>query len=182
MSIVPSSCNEVSDVEPDVPSDVLAAFLGAASVTPPRKRAKSSPTAKSATPDKSIQDPLLADVYAKLPKVNKGTFLIWSSSTGPGNFLLSQRPDHCPVLNVQSLWAYINFVQKDKYVNLSRINPKVLQAISQVYRDSKRRGLSVYGKTAVCVPVMMAVKSALQEPSTVVPATPKSTPAMVIIR
>ncbi|KAJ7205299.1 hypothetical protein GGX14DRAFT_397841 [Mycena pura] len=76
--------------------------------------------------------------------------------------------------NISSLWSTINFVQKGQYINLSRVNPVGLQAISQEYGDRKRWTLSINGKTAICISVMMAVKSALQSPSTVVAPSQKS--------
>ncbi|KAJ7670455.1 hypothetical protein B0H17DRAFT_1141811 [Mycena rosella] len=62
-----------------------------------------------------------------------------SSAQGPGNILLSTWDQYNKILNVDSAWSFINFVQKGVYVNLSRIDPRKLEGIAQIYSTDKAR-------------------------------------------
>ncbi|KAJ7435616.1 hypothetical protein B0H11DRAFT_1937446, partial [Mycena galericulata] len=135
-----------SDNDTEVPASVVAAFAAISSSPSPKKKSKTA---------------------AVLHTENIKTVKTWSSTPGPGNFLLSKWAEHCPEIDINSLWACVNFVQRLHYINPSRRTALGVQAISQVYREEKRWTLSVHRKTAVCISVGMAIKSALLEPSTV---------------
>ncbi|KAJ7679934.1 hypothetical protein B0H17DRAFT_1138840 [Mycena rosella] len=91
-----------------------------------------------------LQDPALAEagVYDSLPPLHKVVATPWTSAQGPGNILLSTWDQYNKVLNVDSAWSFINL--------------------------SRRYVLSTKGATAVCLSLMMAVKSSVSTPSTVI--------------
>ncbi|KAJ7448873.1 hypothetical protein B0H11DRAFT_2332895 [Mycena galericulata] len=176
-----------SDNDTEVPASVVAAFAAISSSPSPKKKSKTAAVLhteniktvkkipdKCKVFDKTLQDPLLFTVYLSLPPLFTGIFRTWSSTPSPGNFLLSKWAEHCPEIDINSLWACVNFVQRLHYINPSRRTALGVQAISQVYREEKRWTLSVDRKTAVCISVGMAIKSALLEPSTVTTPAAKS--------
>ncbi|KAJ7463045.1 hypothetical protein B0H11DRAFT_2241014 [Mycena galericulata] len=139
-----------SDNDTEVPASVVAAFAAISSSPSPKKKSKTAAVLhteniktvkkipdKCKVFDKTLQDPLLFTVYLSLPPLFTGIFRTWSSTPGPGNFLLSKWAEHCPEIDIN--WT-----------------------------------LSVDRKTAVCISVGMAIKSALLEPSTVTTPAAKS--------
>ncbi|KAJ7662859.1 hypothetical protein B0H17DRAFT_1211849 [Mycena rosella] len=88
-----------------------------------------------------LQDPALAEagVYDSLPPLHKVVATSWSSAQGPGNILLSTWDQYNKILNVDSAWSFINFVQKGVYANLSRIDPRQLEGIAQIHSTDKAR-------------------------------------------
>ncbi|KAJ7657942.1 hypothetical protein B0H17DRAFT_1145801 [Mycena rosella] len=133
--------------------------------TPNVLKVKSLPAECEVT-NVDLQDPALAEagVYDLLPPLHKVVATSWSSAQGPGNILLSTWDQYNKVLNVDSTWSFINFVQKGVYVNLSRIDPRKLEGIAQKYSTDKARNV---GTAAVCLSLMMAVKFSVSTPSTV---------------
>ncbi|KAJ7614582.1 hypothetical protein B0H17DRAFT_1152972 [Mycena rosella] len=129
-----------------------------------------SPPTECEVTDKALQDATLAEtgIYEGLPPLRKVVATSWSSAQGPGNILLSTWDQYNKVLNIDSAWSFINFTHKGVYVNLSRIDPRKLEGIAQIYSTDKARYiLSTKGGTALCLSLMMAVKSSLSAPSTV---------------
>ncbi|KAJ7852322.1 hypothetical protein B0H14DRAFT_2580937 [Mycena olivaceomarginata] len=153
--------------------------------------------------DVELQDPMMHSIYAlDLPKLKRGQVTTWSSNEGSGMFMLSQYPGHqsqfvhsvrlfCKVtgpnssdLPVSTVWALLLFVRKGHYINPARIDPRVLEARSPVYaRDGlrKRWVLSVDARPAVCVSVVNAVQSSVQQISTVYGASNNATPLLKFI-
>ncbi|KAJ7766544.1 hypothetical protein DFH07DRAFT_955302 [Mycena maculata] len=122
-----------------------------------------------------LQDPLLKKQYTGLPKLFKGMVDSWNDAEGNGQVLFSQWATLTPSAKIEILWSWINFVKKDHYINLSHVDPTGLQAVAQLYgTNNKRWTLCVKGKTAVCVSIVMSVKSSLQEPGCTSKDTPKS--------
>ncbi|KAJ7801813.1 hypothetical protein B0H14DRAFT_3782364 [Mycena olivaceomarginata] len=107
--------------------------------------------------DVALQDPMMKPIYAlDLPKLKRGQVTTWSSNEGSGMFMLSHYPGHQPEI-VHS---------KGHYINPARIDPRLLEARSPVYaRDGPRKRwvLSVNARPAVCVSVVNAVQSSVQQ-------------------
>ncbi|KAJ7753589.1 hypothetical protein DFH07DRAFT_773998 [Mycena maculata] len=119
--------------------------------------------------NEDVQDPLAKELYTNLPPLLRCVFLLWSPDTGPGNMMYSSWEDVTPYMNFDIMWMCANFVLKGKYVNLSRIDPRKLQVIKQIYGAQRERWtLSIGGTTAVCVTLAMAVQSSVTEISSVV--------------
>ncbi|KAJ7301298.1 hypothetical protein DFH08DRAFT_978929 [Mycena albidolilacea] len=98
--------------------------------------------------------------------------------------MLSQYPAINPKLSIATVWALLLFVRKGHYINPARIDPRVLEARSPVYaRDGPRKRwvLSVDARPAVCVSVVNAVQSSVQQISTVYGASNNATPLLKFI-
>ncbi|KAF7371600.1 hypothetical protein MVEN_00015400 [Mycena venus] len=151
------SHEELEDNDTTVPANIEAAFNANAETTPPSKKKKNV----AVTPGPSRQ---------VLHTENVKTV-----TKSPSRCGVTDKSIQDPLLQkVYSTLPKNIKGNKEHYINLSRISPVGLQAISQVYGDRKRWTLSINGKTAICISVMMAVKSSLQEPSAVVAPSPKS--------
>ncbi|KAJ7761280.1 hypothetical protein DFH07DRAFT_771604 [Mycena maculata] len=119
--------------------------------------------------NEDVQDPLAKKLYQDLPPLLKCVFLSWSPDTGHGNMMYSAWETATPYMNFDIMWMCANFVFKRKYVNLSRIDPRKLQAVRQIYGAQRDRWtLSIGGTTAVCITLAMAVQSSVTEISSVV--------------
>ncbi|KAF8134067.1 hypothetical protein K438DRAFT_1997894 [Mycena galopus ATCC 62051] len=132
------------------------------------KKPKSSPK-KCQVMDEDLQDELLKRVYVKgLPRLLAAAFYSWSSKQGVGMYMFSDLANDNPGVDITSVWSFVNFVQKDSYVNLALILPSKLEAVSQIYaKDANRWTLSINSCTATCVSVVNTVKSSLQQISAV---------------
>ncbi|KAF8183529.1 hypothetical protein K438DRAFT_1766818 [Mycena galopus ATCC 62051] len=132
------------------------------------KKPKSSPK-KCQVMDEDLQDELLKRVYVKgLPRLLAAAFYSWSSKQGVGMYMFSDLANDNPGVDITSVWSFVNFVQKDSYVNLAHILPSKLEAVSQIYaKDGNRWTLSINNRAATCVSVVNTVKSSLQQISAV---------------
>ncbi|KAJ6603797.1 hypothetical protein B0H10DRAFT_636311 [Mycena sp. CBHHK59/15] len=117
---------------PPVPESFAASFKPQTSCSPETHLAEKKVLTVLSLPPKcevtfnELQDQALKKLYESLLNLRKCILKSWSSDIGDGNMLLSNWPSQCPSINYQSLWNAINFVQKGRYINLSRIDPMIL--------------------------------------------------------
>ncbi|KAF8205238.1 hypothetical protein K438DRAFT_1757224 [Mycena galopus ATCC 62051] len=130
--------------------------------------------------DANLQDEWLKAVYdMDLPKLKKSTFISWSSSVGPGMFMLSDLARTNPNVDIASVWSFVNFDMKGRHVNLARVNPSKLEAVFQLYGNNERRWtLSIKGQPAICLSVVNTTKSSLTQISSVTGAEGPKVPLL----
>ncbi|KAJ7220909.1 hypothetical protein GGX14DRAFT_559684 [Mycena pura] len=110
----------------------------------------------------ALQDVPCRHTYTDLPNLRKGTFVSWSSTPGEGLMLMSALPAVCKNLNAGALWSAFTFGRKGRHVNLSRVDPRLLQAIAPVATGEPAKfTLCIDGRTAVCVSVCVIEESVL---------------------
>ncbi|KAJ7278297.1 hypothetical protein C8J57DRAFT_1576747 [Mycena rebaudengoi] len=97
--------------------------------------------------DLALQDPMLVDHYPDLPNLWSETVLSWSSKVGPGYMLLSNWLQVIDYLPEDEVFMLFDFVQRGRYVNPARINPKLLQAVMPIYIKNKFRYTVCVGET-----------------------------------
>ncbi|KAJ7246756.1 hypothetical protein C8J57DRAFT_1523460 [Mycena rebaudengoi] len=79
-----------------------------------------------------LQDPALAAVKAKS--------VSWSDVQGPGNILLGSWSEIISSnLPTRSIYSVFSFVRNEHYINLSRVDPRELQAVRQIYTTDRNR-------------------------------------------
>ncbi|KAJ7216875.1 hypothetical protein B0H12DRAFT_1078862 [Mycena haematopus] len=122
--------------------------------------------------DPDVQDPMLKPVYeAGLPKLEsvlsfgiRGHFIAWNQKRGPGMFLPSDLGTINPAINIGTVWSFLNFVSKGRFVNLARIAPEELEATYLIMgNEDKRWTLSYNGNAAYCLTVAIITSSSLTE-------------------
>ncbi|KAJ7429552.1 hypothetical protein B0H11DRAFT_2229960 [Mycena galericulata] len=95
----------------------------------------------------------------------------WSAdAVKNGNITFAAWEELAPVMKLETLYSWVNFVQKDNYVNMARINPMLLKAVRQLYAEKKARWslcIEDTGAPAICIMPAMAVKSSLTEATSV---------------
>ncbi|KAJ6472418.1 hypothetical protein C8R45DRAFT_1103870 [Mycena sanguinolenta] len=115
--------------------------------------------------DVKVQDSMLKSIYETgLPKLERGSLISWNSNTGPGMFMPSDLGALNPKINIGLLWSFLNFICKDRYVNLARIAPEKLEAAYLIIgNEDKRWTLSMNGSTAFCISVAIVTDSSLTD-------------------
>ncbi|KAK6974304.1 hypothetical protein R3P38DRAFT_3239608 [Favolaschia claudopus] len=114
--------------------------------------------------DPDLQDLIFGAVYApgRLPPLRKATLDAWSSLPGPGMRQLSSYANFSGIV-FDVLWQISNFVSKDEIINLSRTDPRAIEAVAQtVGGDSTRYTICVDGVTATCISVGTTIQSSLR--------------------
>ncbi|KAJ7249156.1 hypothetical protein B0H12DRAFT_1234817 [Mycena haematopus] len=115
--------------------------------------------------DPEVQDAMLKPVYeAGLPNLERGRFIAWNQKRGPGMFLPSDLGTINPSINIGSVWSFLNFVSKGRFVNLARVAPDDLEATYLILgNEDKRWTLSQNGESAHCLTVAIITASSLTE-------------------
>ncbi|KAJ7239872.1 hypothetical protein C8J57DRAFT_1245689 [Mycena rebaudengoi] len=114
--------------------------------------------------DLALQDPMLVDRYPDLPNLWSATVLSWSSKVGPGYMLLSNWLQVIDYLPEDEVFMLFDFVQRGRYVNPARINPKLLQAVMPIYIKNKFRYTVCIGETpAILISTGMCVQSSVTQ-------------------
>ncbi|KAJ7251900.1 hypothetical protein C8J57DRAFT_1665482 [Mycena rebaudengoi] len=114
--------------------------------------------------DPALQDPMLVDRYPDLPNLWSATVLSWSSKVGPRYMLLSNWLQVIDYLPEDEVFMLFDFVQRGRYVNPARINPKLLQAVMPIYIKNKFRYTVCVGETpAILISTGMCVQSSVTQ-------------------
>ncbi|KAJ6464407.1 hypothetical protein C8R45DRAFT_939925 [Mycena sanguinolenta] len=113
--------------------------------------------------DPKVQDPMLKPVYEQgLPNLELRSFVAWNQKRGPGMFKPSDLGTLTPEINIESLWSFLNFVAKGRFVNLARIAPDKLEATYLIMaNEDKQWTLSIQGSAALCLSVAIITSSSL---------------------
>ncbi|KAJ7259111.1 hypothetical protein B0H12DRAFT_1232097 [Mycena haematopus] len=119
--------------------------------------------------DVALQDDMLKTIYATgLPKLEKATLISWSAKKGPGMFKFGELAAVNPNINVETVWSFLNFVSKGRFVNLARVAPSSLEAVCQIYSNQDHRwSLSIGEIPAICISVVNTTNSSLKQISAV---------------
>ncbi|KAJ7502034.1 hypothetical protein B0H11DRAFT_2223932 [Mycena galericulata] len=120
----------------------------------------------------SLQDPSATHLYKNLPNLESAVLDSWSAdAVKNGNITFAAWEELAPGMKLETLYAWVNFVQKDNYVNMARVNPMLLKAVRQIYGEQKSRWslcIEETGAPAICIMSAMAVKSSLTEATSVI--------------
>ncbi|KAJ6489130.1 hypothetical protein C8R45DRAFT_1097455 [Mycena sanguinolenta] len=67
-------------------------------------------------------------------------------------------------IDIGSVWAFLNFVEQGRFVNLARVAPDWLEATYMImHNEGKQWTLSIDGATALCVTVAIITGSSLTD-------------------
>ncbi|KDR65075.1 hypothetical protein GALMADRAFT_162489 [Galerina marginata CBS 339.88] len=113
----------------------------------------------------SIQDPMLAQEYSRLPNLRFCELVSWASARGPGRFSFSSWRDQSPNMSLELCRAVLNFAHFGRFINPSRADPRITTALG-VSVDGLRSNLMIDAEPAVLISTIFCTESHLLAPAT----------------